>query len=387
MVKEQGKTHIIVGEHRWIAYFTGFLGGTTMGITIPLIPTLMAENGISESMIGANSAIFFLCLMTGSLLVDKKLRNWPFKYVMLVGIFLQAAATSVFPLTSHIVIWFLIRMCMGLGLGMTTVTSHTLLHHSSDEKAKGLISGIHMLSVVVGGIFGIVGGPILYSKFPHVPFFTGGGCLVISLVVIQLVLHENLAIPERSTTPVFQKIWYPLLVIFSFGFAEATLNALFPLFLRQQLPVSHMGFVLGSFALGAIVGTIPLTSLADQWGRARVIVLCAILSIIPGLPLILFAKNLQSLMVCAFFAGFLVGPIRAIALGLTVQDLTKSELPAGLALFNVVYSIGSAAGPFLSGIVVEYIGMNYLFGLSFVCLLAVIFSVFGMRQKEDEKKS
>ncbi len=92
-------------------------------------------------------------------------------------------------------------------------------------------------------------------------------------------------------------------------------------------------------------------------------------------------------MVCAFFAGFLVGPIRAIALGLTVQDLTKSELPAGLALFNVVYSIGSTAGPFLSGIVVEYIGMNYLFGLSFLCLLAVIFSVFGMRQKEDEKKS
>jgi MFS family permease len=149
----------------------------------------------------------------------------------------------------------------------------------------------------------------------------------------------------------------------------------FPIFLlRQGFDVEHIGRAFSAFVLGSIASALPLTALADRFGRLKMLGISTGLGVI-FLASLIAAHSSTTLVVLSALAGASVGPMYALALALMGDSLTEHERPSGNALFTAAFSLGCVAGPLLTSLAMNQFGHASLFGVTgvlFAILLAHI---------------
>jgi MFS family permease len=123
-----------------------------------------------------------------------------------------------------------------------------------------------------------------------------------------------------------------------------------------------MGYAFSIFVVGGVVSTFPVTNLADRFNKVRVFFIILWFELLSTLGLVIVEKY-QLTLLFSFFVGVGLGPVLPLCLALLGEKLSKDELPSGSALFTTTYSFGSAAGPILSSIMINYFGSRNIFSL------------------------
>lgn len=384
------KIHLVFSNNKLAIYVIGLLIGVAMGIINPLASTHLKENNIGSLWIGIVSSSFFLFMAIGSMCIDRKMRNKSIKGTILSGCIIAAVAVSIFPFSSNLYILLLLMMIIGFGISLNMVGIQTMLQSLIREDIRGMINGLYSLYFAIGFVISSVVGPMLYEVKSWVPFMIAMTVLMLCPIIVVLNFKDKIMFSDKPKANVLKKVSIGLQGAFLYGFTETTLTTLYPIFLiHERYSLSELGYALGIFVVGSVIGTIPITYISDRFGREKVLIISILISIFAVLGITVF-RDFNLRLIFSFLSGFIIGPIYPVALAISVQNLNKEEMASGTALFTSFYGVGSTIGPFVSSIVMSLLGDEHIFN---VCL--VLFTIFiimtyiksiGMNQKLSVKR-
>ena len=346
-------------------YGLSFLFGMTVGIFNPLMSTFMEQQGTSDLWIGATATVYFLTIAVGMPIIDKLLRRLGIRSTLLLSCLLIVISTPLFPLTSVLFLWFIIRILIGLGVCGYLISGQTALNLFCQDSNRATVSGFYFLAMGLGFIVGPAIGSYFYENVSALlPFLISSGVMVLAMITANLFLPPNLIIQAKSRPAFLHLLKYfkfPIHGIFSYGMAEATLITLYPVFLlKQNYTVSQIGITLSVFVLGSLLSTVPVTKIADKQGKVKMLFICLCIAIFATIGLIVLT-NYYLLLLFSALAGASIGPIYPLCLALAGEQSPKGDVGAGTALFTTTYSLGNATGPILAAILMQTFGNSFIF--------------------------
>lgn len=379
------KIQLLFSKKKWVVYSIGLLIGIAMGVINPLASTHLKEKNVGSLWIGIISSSFFLFMSVGSIYIDKSCRNKSIKKSMLLGSIIAAIAASIFPFVSNLFVLLLLMMIIGFGISLNMVGVQTILQGLAREDIRGTINGMYSLCFAIGFVFSSVIGPILYEYKIWIPFMFSAGALIISQLIVNLKFKEKLFFSDKPKVKILKKVSSGLQGAFLYGFTETTLTTLYPIFLiHQKYNLSDIGYTLGIFVVGSIIGTIPITYISDKLGREKILKISIFISIFTVLGIVVI-NNITLRLVFSFLSGLIIGPIYPIALANSVQNLNEEELASGTSLFTSFYGIGSTIGPLISSITMSLFGDNHIFSVCLVLFTAfIVITYFKQLKKASE---
>jgi MFS family permease len=224
--------------------------------------------------------------------------------------FLIAAAVAVAVATESITIWWLFAAAFTIGIAEVvydTTTQSMIPQIVPKPKMDRANSRIQAAEIFVSDFVGAPVSGVLYSIAIVIPFAVNSLGLLVAVGLVLMIpgtFSRNLGSDSSSSTK-DKKFWEDIkfgikyildnqslrsLVIQTtiIGFAFALSQATMVLYLLkvQQVPVSAFGFVLMSFGVGALAGSVSAPKLATKFGNGRVL---ATVNVVAGLMMILLA--------------------------------------------------------------------------------------------------
>jgi len=369
----KGKIYLLLGKNKWALYIIALCIGVAMGIINPLSSTHLEQNNVGNLWIGIISSSFFFFMSIGSIYLDKKMRNKNIKGIILVGSIVSATACGIFPFVSNLFILLLLMVIMGFGISFNIVGVQTMLQDLTEDYTRGIVSGLYSFFFAIGFVLSSVMGPKLYIFKTWFPFMIPIVTLILCPLIISINFKGKLILPEKPKGNVLKKVTIGLQGAFLYGFTETTLITLYPIFLlHQNYSLSNLGYALAIFVVGSIVGTIPMTYISDRFGRDKTLIIIILISVFTVLGIIVF-NSFELRLIFSFLTGIVIGPIYPLSLAVTIQNLSKKEMPSGASLFTFSYGIGSTIGPIISATAMSLFGDGYIFS---VCLLIFVLFLF-----------
>ena len=356
-------------------YIVAFLSGISLGLFNPFISTLMKQNGLNDIVIGANSTLYFFIIAIITPSVPNGLRKVGLRRIMILGFLLMGISAPIFPLTTNLFIWFIVRALMGLACCLYLISGQTAINYFCNNRNRAIVNGLYALAFSLGFGLGPVMGAAVYNLSPEITFLLGSGLILSGIIVVYFGLPEKKVKFQKPRLRIINKLKLPLQGSFTYGFSVATLVSLYPLYLLEQnYSVDRIGYIFGLFILGGLISTVPVTHLADRMGKIKVLsgsVIVVIISVI-GLSLL---ENPQITPFLAFISGIGMSPIFPLSLALIGSKVRVEELSSGSALFTSIYSAGCTAGPILSAIVMTLMGTRYIFTLMLILFIFFLLSL------------
>jgi MFS family permease len=346
-----------------------------MGLFGPLVATFMQARGYDDVWIGALSTTYYLCLALGSPLAARAVRRIGVRGTMTFGLLLAAGSVSLFPLAPAALWLFATRALAGLGVSFYMIGGQTALVALSGDENRARIVGFYALAFAVGLATGPLVGTSVYQISPVATFVLGGVVIAAGVPLAWRGLSELLPVSSPRRVPVLAKVTVPLHGAFAYGFAEAALFSLYPVFLlRQSFTVRQMGYAFSAFVVGSILSTLPMTLLGDRMGRLRALVLSACVGIVATQALA-WTQGYAATLLLSGIAGAGLGPVYALTLALVGDALTPDELPSGSALFTASFSLGCIAGPVLTALAMDRLGHRSIFSLTVLLFLLLLLHI------------
>jgi MFS family permease len=213
------------------------------------------------------------------------------------------------------------------------------------------------------------------------------------------VIHAALAPQDETLLPKRSYAWLVFACTFALLLSDymsrQVLNAVFPLLKAEWLlSDTELGSLAGIVALMVGMLTVPLSILADRWGRVRSIVLMAALWSLATLGCAL-AANYGHMLLARFCVGVGEAAYGSVGLAL-ILSIFPARLRATLTgAFMAGGAFGSVLGMALGGAIAKMFGWRWSFGamalfgfaLVLVYLLCVSERRLGVRPVSTEKNA
>ena len=194
------------------------------------------------------------------------------------------------------------------------------------------------------------------------------------------VVDTSIDIPRRYAWLVFA-LTFGLLI--SDYMSRQVLNAVFPLVKNEwTLTDSQLGLLSGIVALMVGLLTLPLSILADRFGKIKSLTLMAILWSLATLGCAI-AENYQQMLIARFIVGVGEAAYGSVGIAVVVAVFPR-EMRATLAsAFMAGGVFGSFLGMALGGVVAQHYGWRWAFGgmALFGLALAFLYPIFVKEKK------
>lgn len=361
------------------------ISGFSQGMLLPLLGVILEKNGISSSVNGLHATGLYLGVLIASPFMEKPMKKIGFKPMILTGGILVFVSLALFPFWQALWFWFVLRVTIGIGDNMIHFGTQTWITSTAEKATRGRSIAFYGLSFS----FGFMLGPLM-TRFLSIseaaPFLISAG---LSMFVWSFMFFVRNKWPEESmdasaqTSSVKRFIkavriaWIALLPGFGYGFLEATLHGIFPVYgLRIGHDVDVLSLIIPCFAFGSILFQIPLGILSDRIGRRSILILLLSIGSVCFLFAAMFETSVIALFTAFSLAGIFVGSTYSLGITYMTDLLPEDLLPAGNLLVAIGFSIGSISGPFLSGLFIDLfpgISFFYLIVIMLVLLLAVTY--------------
>ncbi|WP_181350931.1 MFS transporter [Thalassobacillus sp. CUG 92003] len=372
---------VSVQKRFWILIGLVTISGFSQGMLLPLLAVILEQNGTSTSLNGLHATGIYIGILVASPFMEKPLQKVGYKPVILIGGALVCASLALFPIWESLWFWFMLRITIGIGDQMLHFGTQTWITSTSSAQNRGR-------SIAFYGLFFSVGftlGPLmtnLLSIHIALPFIVSA-CL--SATVWGTMWWVGNEWPERETTSAHANsslkrfaqaaryAWVAFLPPLTYGFLEATLHGIFPVYgMRLGHDVNMLSVIIPCFAAGSLLSQIPLGTLSDHIGRKKVILMVVSLGSIAFLAAGWLEHSTVWLFILFTFAGICVGSLYSLGISYMTDILPRQLLPAGNIMCGMAFSIGSIAGPFLTGVLLDAIpGISFFYVLVALLLLVL----------------
>ncbi|MGM9986126.1 MAG: MFS transporter [Bacillaceae bacterium] len=367
------------------------ISGLSQGMLLPVLAIILENSGASAAQNGLHATGIALGTLLVSPFLERPMRKYGFKPIILLGGVLVIGSLIAFPLWKSLTFWFILRMIVGVGDYMLHLSSQTWLTSTLPPHELGKKISIYGLSFGIGFMIG----PLMTSLLSineAIPFIISAILSLCTWLLMFLLPNEfpkELPTEEKdSSIQRYKKViitgWAILLAPLAYGIIEASLNSNFPVYaLRINYSVEQISILLPLFALGGIITQIPLGMLSDKLGGK--IVVPSVLGIGGFLFIItsFVEQHYYALFALIFCLGMVIGSTFSLGLKYMSEIIPIHLLPTSNMLFGVAFSLGSILGPTVGGMVIDKINgisLFVLFGMVF--LLFFLLNLLFMKQKK-----
>lgn len=371
----------------WILIILITISGFSQGMLMPLISVILEQNHVSSSVNGLHATGLYLGILIASPFMEKPLRKFGYKPIIMLGGILVFTSLALFPVWQALWFWFVLRMAVGIGDQMIHFGTQTWITSTATKETRGRSISFYGLSFGLGFAIGPVMTRLL-SVHEALPFLVSA---LLSALVLSLMLlvrnkwpdegDETTAVkPSGSISRFIQtgKIaWVALLPGFGYGFLEAGLHSIFPIYgIRIGHDVNTLSLIIPCFALGSLITQIPLGILSDKFGRQtilRFVITCGTICFFLAAQL---EDSILSLFILFSLAGMFVGSLYSLGIAYMTDLLPRSLLPTGNLMVSITFSFGSMSGPILGGIFIDLLPNTSFFYFITAILAAIVLALF-----------
>lgn len=371
----------------WILVAIVSISGFSQGMLLPLIAVIFEQDGVSSALNGLSATGLYIGIIAVAPFMEPQLRKFGFKPLILVGGAMVILALLSFPLWKSVLFWFFLRILIGVGDQALHFSTQTWITSTSPHHKLGRNIAIYGMSFSVG--FGA--GPLfvpLVEVFEALPFIISG---VLCLIAWSLVFFLRNDFPEHSASSMGAKGtlqrfrtalvigWVAFLPPLGYGFLEASLSAIYPVYaLRQSFDISMVSYILAAFSIGAIATQLPLGELSDRIGRKKVLMIALSGGGLTFLVATFFESNAWLTLALFVVAGMFVGSTFSLGISYMTDLMPKELLPTGNLLCGVAFSVGSLLGPAAGGLFLE-VTEQLSFLLLITGILLTLFTIIAFK--------
>lgn len=332
---------------------SAFAAALTFSICMPLLALILERRGVSDVMIGLNTAASPAGLLIFTVLMPRIVARIGTMRALYLGFILMIFSIVLLPVFDNVWYWFPLRFLMGIGIAIHWVVSETWINTLVDNRIRGRVMGIYVTAMSGGSLVGIVTLFLVGSEGSE-PFFIIAAVLAVG--VMPLVLARDLApgIAVHESFGLFAAMKRAPTVMSAALTDGFVLGALFGFFL---IYAQRMGFaeeralmMFMVLSVGNAVLQYGVGLLADRVNRRMLLIVFALL-VAAGTALLPFAMG-DSLLIwpLLFFWGGIMGGIYTCGLALVGERFRRDELAAANASFIFTYEFGHLLGPAVAGV-------------------------------------
>ncbi len=280
-----------------------------------------------------------------------------------------------------------LRALFGVAMGGEWGVGASLTMESIPPHARGFVSGLLQSGYPAGYFLASIVYGLLYQ------YIGWRGMFMIGVLPALLVFYIRRKVPESptfkpatatssaSTLAIVKSHWqlgiYAVLLMTAFNFFSHGTQDLYPTFLQVQHQMSphEVGLIAVIYNIGAIVGGLSFGALSERFGRRRMIIIAALLSLLV-LPLWAFATSAVWLAVGAFLMQVTVQGAWGV-IPVHLNELSPDEARGTFPGF--VYQLGNLIASMnatLQAAIASHYGGDYAFALAVVAgTVAVVIAI------------
>jgi MFS transporter, DHA1 family, multidrug resistance protein len=338
-------------------------------IIIPVLPAYTLMIGADESALGiifgVYPAMMFLFSVPIGLLSDR-VGRLP---LLVSGMALLSVATFIFGFSTTVPLLMIARAVQGISAAATWSAGLALLADVSAPSELGERMGITLSMMGIGTVLGPVIGGLLFETVGYTLTFLIPSLLAGLIGLLILIVPFPIPPPaqslHRSILPASGLPRFALYaaVIIAVSGTYGLLEPYLPVYLAESFAASPItiGIVIGALALTGSIFQPVVGRIFDRHGGRALIGSGLILS---GLVLIAAMQPLSLVPVAVIVS--LLGVTLALALVPVMPllaGLYRSQGSQGVAygIFNTLFSVGLAAGPFAGAVLVTAVSLPAIF--------------------------
>lgn len=140
---------------------------------------------------------------------------------------------------------------------------------------------------------------------------------------------------------------------------------------NSQLPIGYGGYLVGSYAIAAVVGVFIFAPFADRWGRRRVLVFQAIGFLVATLGFA-FSNTVPEFFISRSIMGFFSGTIGSNVTAYAIDIFVAKQRVRAIGYVQLGFSLSLTLGPPLGLLLTDFLSWNAVFLIvSFLTLLGI----------------
>jgi MFS family permease len=355
------------------------VAGMSQGMLLPLLTILLDRSGISTGANGVNAAALYIGIFATMFFIEKPVRRYGYKPVIMIGMSLIIIANCLFPVWQQVGFWFVLRLLVGIGDSALHFATQLWIVASSPKEKRGRNISLYGMAYGVGFSLGPLGITLLKAGI-WVPFMVTSAFFLLILLLLTRLKNEKPERAERAeaahkrATTVISLAWFPLITSLLFGYMEAAMNSNFPLYgLRIGISESTIGLLLPVTGIGGLIMQLPLGIWSDRVGRKPILMGTAIAGALAFSCVPFVGTNLWGLGLCLGVAGGMVGSFFSLGLAYAADILPRHLLPTANIIASIQYSVGSIIGPLVGGTALHYLSVFSIF-----YFLGLVYLLFGL---------
>jgi MFS transporter, SHS family, lactate transporter len=330
----------------------------------------------------------------GAYIFGRAADRWGRRPTLMVDVLLYSAIELASGFAPSLTALLILRAIFGIAMGGEWGVGASLTMESIPPKARGLISGLLQSGYPTGYFLASIVYGLLFQ------YIGWRGMFMVGVIPALLVFYIRRSVPESpswqptaarsNTLTIVRSHWqlgiYAVLLMTAFNFFSHGTQDLYPTFLQVQHGLSphEVGLIAVIYNIGAIIGGLSFGALSERFGRRRIIIIAALLSLVV-LPLWAFATSAAWLAAGAFLMQVTVQGawgVVPVHLNELSPDDARGTFPGFVyQLGNLIASVNATLQ---AGIAVHY-GGNYAIALAAVAgtvaVAIVILAAVGIEAK------
>lgn len=358
-----------------------------MGLIGSLIGLRATAEGFSAFTIGIIMSGYYAGYVLGTYLCPAMIRRVGHVRTFAALAAAVCAATLMFALWVHPLVWGVLRMLSGVGVVGLYMVVESWLNEQVDPAWRGRAFGLYTamtLGALAGGQFLLLtGDPAQPPLFMAAALFIVLGLVPIAatrvrepqpVTVPQVHLRELYAVSPMA----FQGVLIAGLVTSAFWGMGAVFAARIGL-----APAEIAAFLAATIAGGALLQW-PVGHLSDRFDRRRVLIAVSMGCAVVALTAIgLLGRHSLVTMVVAFVYGGLLFPLYGLSVAHANDQLQPEHMLEASRGLLLVYGVGAIVGPAAVGLVMTLAGpMAMLVYSALFLLLLGLFGLYRVTRRE-----
>jgi SHS family lactate transporter-like MFS transporter len=331
----------------------------------------------------------------GAYVFGRAADRWGRRPTLMVDVLLYSAIEFASAFAPSLTVLLVLRAVFGIAMGGEWGVGASLTMESIPPQARGFVSGLLQSGYPAGYFLASIVYGLLFQ------YIGWRGMFMVGVIPALLVFYIRRKVPESpswqpttansNTFAIVRSHWrlgiYAVLLMTAFNFFSHGTQDLYPTFLQVQhgFDPHQVGLIAVIYNIGAIIGGVLFGAMSEYFGRRRIIIIAAVLSVVV-LPFWAFAASAVWLAVGAFFMQVMVQGAWGV-IPVHLNELSPDEARGTFPGF--VYQLGnliaSVNATLQAGVAVHY-GGNYAVALAAVAgtvaVAIVILTALGPEAKD-----
>ncbi|WP_425640709.1 MFS transporter [Marinomonas gallaica] len=378
-------------------FASGFFIYISHGLINVLLPLRLNFEQVSTGNIGLIMSMFSVGLLLGGVFTRRLMTRVGHIRMYTASAALAAISILICYLWFNEWVWAIMRILMGFCIAATNIVSDGWLSERSTSETRSRILATNQIVVLLSMFLGSF--VVNLADVTHATLYIIAGLLLCGGVV-PIAMGKATAPQVEDTVPM------PMMQLIRTSPVGASSVLVCGLVLSSLLSMLsvyadskgisgvNLSLLVGAAIIGGAALQFPIGYLADRLERRKVILYIVLFSIVCTLliPTVLgFDFFIASLILISISSG-IVSSLYPLGISETFDRLQQNQMSGAIGAIIIIYATGGIIGPYIIGLVMEHIGIDYFFiALGLIQLVFAFFVVYRSKVRQsiplDEQES